>query len=189
ATQDATVTVRLILPPIWGTVTGALGGGPLLVRNGKAVFHTSENFAADQLAARDARAAVGQLDDGGVILVAVDGGQPGYSTGMTTYDLAQTMAQLGARIAVGLAYGKPVTAAFDGPLLSRPTWTPPPARSGRPRVEPARARRRRTRPPRASDAGTRSRAWDGDTATRGPAPAGRYCARVIALSWAARCRL
>jgi len=120
ATQDATVTVRLILPPSWGTVTGALGGGPLLVRNGKAVFHTSENFAADQLAARDARAAVGQLDDGGVILVAVDGGQPGYSTGMTTYDLAQTMAKLGARIAVGLAYGKPVTAAFDGQLLSRP---------------------------------------------------------------------
>ena len=39
---------------------------------------------------------------------------------MTTYDFAQTMAKLGARIAIGLAYGKPVTAAFDGQLLSRP---------------------------------------------------------------------
>jgi hypothetical protein len=97
-----------------------LGGGPLLVRNGKAVFHTTEKFATDQLAARDARAAVGQLEDGRIILVAVDGGQPGYSTGMTTYDLAQTMARLGALIAVGMAYGKPVTAAFDGQLLSRP---------------------------------------------------------------------
>src|SRR5262245_59476552 len=47
AQQGASVTVRLILPPSFGTVTGALGGGPLLVRNGKAVFHTSENFAAD----------------------------------------------------------------------------------------------------------------------------------------------
>jgi Phosphodiester glycosidase/FlgD Ig-like domain len=118
--EGANVTVRLILPPSWGTVTGAFGGGPLLVRNGKAVFHTSENFAADQLAARDARAAVGQLADGSVILVAVDGGQPGYSAGMTTYDLAQTMARLGAHTAVGLASGKPVTAAFDGQLLSRP---------------------------------------------------------------------
>jgi Phosphodiester glycosidase/FlgD Ig-like domain len=118
--QGANVTVRLILPPSWGTVTGAFGGGPLLVRNGKAVFHTSEKFAADQLAARGARAAIGQLGDGRVILVAVDGGQPGYSTGMTTYDLAQTMARLGAQTAVGLAYGKPVTAAFDGQLLSRP---------------------------------------------------------------------
>lgn len=120
AAQGASVTVRLILPPSFGNVTGALGGGPLLVRGGKAVFHTSENFATDQLAARDARAAVGQLDDGRVILVAVDGQQPGYSTGMTTYDLAQTMARLGAHTAVGLAYGKGVTAAFDGQLLSRP---------------------------------------------------------------------
>jgi hypothetical protein len=120
AQQGANVTVRLILPPSFGTVTGAFGGGPLLVRNGKAVFHTSENFAAAQLASRDARAAVGQLGDGRVILVAVDGGQPGYSAGMTTYDLAQTMARLGAQTAVGVAYGKPVTAAFDGQLLSRP---------------------------------------------------------------------
>jgi hypothetical protein len=120
AGQGTNVTVRLILPPSWGTVTGALGGGPLLVRNGKAVFRTSENFATDQLAARDARAAVGQLEDGRIILVAVDGGQPGYSTGMTSYDLAQTMARLGVKIAVGMAYGKPVTAAFDGQLLSRP---------------------------------------------------------------------
>jgi hypothetical protein len=114
------ITIRLILPPSWGTVTDALGGGPLLVRNGNAVFHTSENFASDQLAQRDARAAVGQLTDGRVILVAVDGGQPGYSVGMTNYELAQTMARLGARTAAGLAYGKQVTAAFDGQLLSRP---------------------------------------------------------------------
>ena len=120
AAQGTDLTVRLILPPSWGTVTGALGGGPLLVRNGRAVFRTNENFATDQLAARQARAAVGQLPDGRVLLVAVDGGQPGYSTGMTTYDLAQTMARLGAQTAVGLAFGSPVTAAFDGQLLSRP---------------------------------------------------------------------
>jgi hypothetical protein len=120
APPGTSVTVRLILPPSLGTVTAALGGGPLLVRNGRAVFHTNENFATDQLATRDARAAVGQLPDGRIVLVAVDGGQPGYSAGMTTYDLAQTMARLGAQTAVGLAYGKAVTAAFDGQLLSRP---------------------------------------------------------------------
>ncbi len=120
AAPGSEITIRLILPPSWGTVTDALGGGPLLVRNGNAVFHTSENFATDQLAQRDARAAVGQLADGRIILVAVDGGQPGYSVGMTTYELAQTMARLGARTAAALAYGKPVTAAFDGQLLSRP---------------------------------------------------------------------
>ena len=50
------VTARLILPSSWAGVTGAVGGGPLLVRNHKAVFKTSENFESDQLALRDARA-------------------------------------------------------------------------------------------------------------------------------------
>ena len=56
--------MRLILPPSWGSVVSAVGGGPLLVRGGRAVFHTSENFDATDLTARDARAAVGQLADG-----------------------------------------------------------------------------------------------------------------------------
>jgi hypothetical protein len=102
-------------------VVSALGGGPLLVKGGKAVFHTSENFRSSDLISRDARAAVGQLADGRVILVAVDGGRPGYSVGMTTYELAQTMVRLGAVNAAGLAYGKVVTAAAGGQLLSRPS--------------------------------------------------------------------
>ena len=44
------VTARLILPSSWAGVTGAVGGGPLLVRNRRAVFKTSENFDSDQLA-------------------------------------------------------------------------------------------------------------------------------------------
>jgi hypothetical protein len=115
------VTARLILPSAWSGVTSALGGGPLLVRNHKAVFKTSENFDSDQLALRDARAGVGQLDDGRVILVAVDGARPGYSVGMTAYELAQAMARLGAVTAAALEPGKPVTAAFQGQVLNRPS--------------------------------------------------------------------
>ena len=115
------VTARLILPSSWAGVTGALGGGPLLVRNHKAVFKTSENFDSTDLALRDARAAIGQLDDGRVILVAVDGGRPGYSVGMTTYELAQAMARLGAVTAAAVEPGKPVTAAFQGEVLNRPS--------------------------------------------------------------------
>jgi len=114
------VTTRLILPTGWAHVTAAAGGGPLLVRNHRAVFHTAENFDAGELTTRDARAAVGQLADGRILLVAVDGGQPGYSVGMTTYELAQTMVRLGATTAVALQYGRPVTAALDGALLNRP---------------------------------------------------------------------
>ena len=77
-------------------VTSALGGGPLLVRNHKAVFKTSENFASDQLALRDARAGIGQLDDGRVLLVAVDGGAARLQRRDDAYELAQTMVRLGA---------------------------------------------------------------------------------------------
>src|SRR4029079_881814 len=115
------MTARLILPSAWSGTTSALGGGPLLVRNHKAVFRTSENFESDQLALRDARAGIGQLDDGRVILVAVDGARPGYSVGMTAYELAQTMVRLGAVTAAAVEPGKPVTAAFQGQVLNRPS--------------------------------------------------------------------
>lgn len=120
AAQGTQVTVRLILPPSWSSVVSALGGGPLLVKGGKPVFSTGENFATADLTSRQPRAAVGQLADGHVILVAVDGGRPGYSVGMTTFELASAMAKLGAVTAAGLQYGSFVTAAFEGQVLNRP---------------------------------------------------------------------
>jgi hypothetical protein len=121
APEGTSVTTRLILPSSWAEVTTAIGGGPVLVRNRRPVFRTSENFDVDSLMARDARGAVGQLADGRVILVAVDGNQPGYSVGMTTYELAQTMARLGAVTAAAVEPGRSVTAAFQGELLNRPS--------------------------------------------------------------------
>jgi hypothetical protein len=120
ATPGTQVTARLILPTSWANVNAALGGGPLLVRNHRPVFRTSEKFDADELMSRDARAGVGQLDDGRVILVAVDGRQPGYSVGITTYELAQAMARLGAATAAAVQPGTAVTAAFQGRVLNRP---------------------------------------------------------------------
>ena len=119
APQGGSVTVRLILPDPWSSMVSALGGGPLLVKDGKAVFSTSELFSPTDLNTRQARAAVGQLPDGHVILVAVDGGRPGYSIGMTRYELARTMVQLGAVTAAGLGFGKVVAASFAGQLLDR----------------------------------------------------------------------
>ena len=115
------VTVRLILQPAWTGVTSALGGGPVLVRNGAAVFRSLEDFTNDQVTERDARAGVGQLADGRVILVAVDGNQPGYSVGLTNFELAQTMQRLGAVTASAVDSGGSVTAAFDGRLLNQPS--------------------------------------------------------------------
>ena len=77
APVDQRVTVRLILRPQWAGVVDAVGGGPLIVRDGRPVFRALEDFTSDQLSLRNPRTAVGQQADGGIILVAVDGRQPG----------------------------------------------------------------------------------------------------------------
>lgn len=115
------VTIRLILQPGWETVGDAIGGGPVLVRDGVPVFRANEGFTTAQLAPRHPRTAVGQLADGRVLLVAVDGRQSGYSVGMTTFEMAQAMVRLGAVRAMGLDGGGSTTLAFDGAVLNRPS--------------------------------------------------------------------
>ena len=121
ASVGTTVRTRLGLQPAWDGVTAALGGGPVLVRNGRAVFRSLEDFTNDQGGARTARAAVGQRADGRIVLVAVDGGRPGYSVGLTSFELAQALVRIGAVTAAGVDPGDSVTAAFDGRLLNRPS--------------------------------------------------------------------
>ena len=115
------VTVRLTLTPSWAGITDAIGGGPVLVRNGKAVFRANELFATNTLATRGPRTAVAQLADGRIVLVAVDGSRPGYSIGMTSFELALALQHLGAVQASGLDGGASTAMAFDGTLLNRPS--------------------------------------------------------------------
>jgi flagellar hook assembly protein FlgD len=70
---------------------------------------------------RSARSAVAQLGDGRILLVTVEGGGSAYSSGMTNYELAVALAQLGAQTAMGLGSGTSAAMAFDGTLLTRPT--------------------------------------------------------------------
>ena len=121
APLGTTVAVRLILQPGWETVGDAVGGGPVLVRDGAPVFRSNEAFTTQQLAPRHPRSAVGQTADGRIILVAVDGRAPGYSMGMTTFELAQAMSRLGAVRAMALDGGGSTTLAFDGTVLNRPS--------------------------------------------------------------------
>jgi hypothetical protein len=115
------VTILLTLTPPWTNVPEAVGGGPVIVRDGKPVFRSFESFTSDQLASRSPRAGVGQLADGRIVLVAVDGRQPGYSTGLTNFELALAMMRLGCVTASALDSGGSATMAFDGKLLNRPS--------------------------------------------------------------------
>jgi hypothetical protein len=121
APVGSSVTVRLILQPAWDEVTDAIGGGPLLVRDGAPVYRANEAFTISQLAPRGPRSAVGQRADGSLVLVATDGSQSGYSVGMTNFELAQTLARLGAVRGMALDGGASSTLAFEGTLLNRPS--------------------------------------------------------------------
>ena len=124
-TEEAPVgtnlAARIIFRPEWTGITQALGGGPAIVRSGGAVFRALEAFSSEQLVPRNPRTAVGQLADGRVIMVVTDGRRPGYSVGMTNYELAQTLVRLGAVTASAFDGGGASTLAFDGTVLNRPS--------------------------------------------------------------------
>ena len=113
--------LRFILTPTWSDVTDAIGGGPLIVQGGKPVFRAGEAFSPQLLAPRRPRTAIGQLADGRIVLVAVDGAAAGYSVGMTNFELALTLVRLGAVTGAALGNGTATTMAFDGVLLDRPS--------------------------------------------------------------------
>ena len=50
-----------------------------------------------------------------------DGRSPGYSVGMTNFELAQTLTRLGAVRGMGLDGGGSATMAFEGTVLNRPS--------------------------------------------------------------------
>jgi hypothetical protein len=115
------VTVRLTLRPDWASVVDALGGGPLIVRNGRPVFRALEEFSAFQLSLRHPRSAVGQRADGRIVMLAVDGRQAGYSVGMTNFELALALMRFGVVTGSALDGGGSTTMAYDGKVLNRPS--------------------------------------------------------------------
>jgi hypothetical protein len=119
-----TVEIRPTLTPSWSGMASAIGGGPLLVSDGKPVFRSRETFDGPLLNRRAARSAVGQLSDGRILFATVEGGGSAYSVGMTSYELAAALSQLGARVAMGLGSGTSAAMAFDGTLLTRAVEQP-----------------------------------------------------------------
>jgi hypothetical protein len=115
------VTLRIPLPANWASVTDAVSAGPTLVRDGKPIFNAGEALTPVQLHGRDPRTALGQRADGAIVMIAVDGRRPGWSVGITNWDLAQTLVRYGCVTGFALDSGGSTTIAFDGKLLNRPS--------------------------------------------------------------------
>lgn len=106
--------------PGWEGYSSALGGGPRLLVNGK-VDVKEEGFRSDVTRGTGPRTALGLDRAGRYILVAVDGRQKNYSTGLTLHELAYTMQKLGAIDALNLDGGGSTALTVRGKLVNRPS--------------------------------------------------------------------
>jgi hypothetical protein len=109
------------LPALHGVRT-AIGGGPVLVRNGKRErlsTSDSESYAVSSMRERHPRTAVG-WNGRCLFLVEVDGRQRGLSVGMTLDELAGLLIKLGCEEAMNFDGGGSATLWYDGQVRNSP---------------------------------------------------------------------
>lgn len=106
----------------WSEVQHAIGGGPILVQEGQAVPLVDDSFARR----RTARTAVGVDAQGNLLWLVVDGGNSGWSGGITLPELQQMLLSAGARYAINLDGGGSSTlyirppGEFEGYIVNKP---------------------------------------------------------------------
>lgn len=99
-----------------------IGGGPRLVRDGQIYINgESEQFQRDILVGRAPRTALGLTASNTLLLVTVNGRQPGISVGMTLDELARLMLELGAVDAMNLDGGGSTTMVIRDRVLNLPS--------------------------------------------------------------------
>lgn len=112
-------TIKLILqlPPVTLPVVELIGGGPQIITNG-VLSVDSSSFATD----RHPRTAVGfSQDSTKIYFFTVDGRQPGYSVGMSLYELANYMLGWSVYQGVNLDGGGSTTMYVRNKVVNSPS--------------------------------------------------------------------
>lgn len=105
----------------WEGVKYAIGGGPTLVSDGRIkVTAKQERFGAEIARGRAPRTAIGYLGGTSILMITVDGRQK-HSIGMTLYELARLMRELGAEDAINLDGGGSTAMVVRGKLVNHPS--------------------------------------------------------------------
>lgn len=89
--------------------------GPPLIINGKKLI--TEGDGGWGIAPRTA---IGQRKDGTILLLVIDGRQPGYSIGATLLDVQNILHEQGAYVAANLDGGSSTTLFYNGKVVNRP---------------------------------------------------------------------
>ena len=113
AQPGALLQISTATSPDLNGVTTAIGGGPAMVRDGKAI-------ARNEINVRNPRTAIGWNRDY-FYLVEVDGRQRYLSVGMTTQELSDYLINLGCDSAMSLDGGGSATCWVYGQVMNRPS--------------------------------------------------------------------
>ena len=127
---NGTLTLSLS-PPEWNQVQHAIGGRLRLLKNGKINETLVEMHNAEKRhtpgkrtpvlnLSHEPRTALGYNADT-LFLVVADGRQPKYSTGLTLYELASILIELGATEAINLDGGSSSTFVVEDTVINKPS--------------------------------------------------------------------
>ena len=110
-----TAALHMDTNPPWPNLLHAVGGGPILVVDGKVCVNSGpERFRSDVAYGSHPRSAVGIATNGDIILLAVQ------RPGLTLTELAAVLVKLGAKDAMNLDGGGSTTLVVKGKVLNAP---------------------------------------------------------------------
>ena len=114
-------SARLLHLPELAPGADAYECGAWLVRGGRATVPLKDAWIG-VLTNRDPRTAIGIKENGTVVLLTVDGRQPGYSAGFTGQELADYLISCGVKDAAMLDGGASAEMLVKGKLAGRPSY-------------------------------------------------------------------
>lgn len=115
------VKLEVLVDPKWEKATHILGAGPRLVNEGKIqVTAKEETFPSDIRVGRAPRTAIGEMKDGTIWLIVVDG-RSASSVGMTLEELARYLAERNIYQAMNLDGGGSSDLVVQGTVKNNPS--------------------------------------------------------------------
>lgn len=108
--------------PLWRRANTILGGGPQLIKDGRVdITNVQEKILPAFRNDRHPRTAFAKLKSGKLLLLTVDGRQPGISVGMSLDMLASLLLEFGAGEAINLDGGGSTTMVVRDKVVNRPS--------------------------------------------------------------------
>jgi exopolysaccharide biosynthesis protein len=106
----------------WKKAISVIGGGPQLIKDGRVeITNAAEKILPSFVSDVHPRTAIAKLRSGEILLVTVDGRQPGHSTGMSLTMLADLLVEFGAVDAINLDGGGSTAMVIRNTLANKPS--------------------------------------------------------------------